>query len=958
MSNSRTLHPEDRIAQYRVVGPLGAGGMGEVYLAQDQSLERSVALKVLPHDLTRSDDRVRRFVQEAKSASSLNHPNIVTIYEIGQEPVKSAAGENESGPLHYISMELISGKTLGAKIHEEKADLKSLVGYLAQAAEGIAKAHAVGIVHRDLKPGNIMVTDDGYAKVLDFGLAKLTEKSSGPNEATEIADRTSEGAVMGTVSYMSPEQVQGKPVDARADIFSFGCILYEAATRQRPFTADSNVEIMHKILHEKPRAVEELNPHVPAELRRVIRRCLAKQPEQRAQSMKDIAIELREIVDEYDSLSSSASSATLTAGGGVASISSRKRRSMMPLIVGLSVVAVAAIVFALMRGGRKESSQPFQSMRLTSETSRGDILDCAISPDGRFLAYVAGKSGQSTLRVRQVATGSDVEVLPMHDSNIEFPCFTPDGNYLFYCRRAPDAPLYRQLFSVPSLGGQEQQRGFDVDSRVAFSPDGKRVAFMRGVPQKNHTAVLVLDLDSKKEKQLATIPGPAGPGGPASWSPDGKLIAIPIQTPPPGGGTQIRVFDAVTGSSRDVFNRKGAFMNGLAWLPDGKGFALSGFDLATTVSNQVFTLTYPGSEFRRVTNDFNNYVSVSTGAGDETIAAVRGTGLMNAYISDIATGQERALTSTTNTEQSPFSIAATSDRVYYITLRGDYLSLFSLAADGSGQPVQVSTPPGHVVQASAANGVVVFRHIGPDQQGHVFRVDGDDAKQVTTGGGEVLVDISPDGSLICFARSDSARGMWVQPVAGGEPRLVSATAITTNGNGGGFSADGTHIGTLDFEPDAKGLIRNVFRIVPVEGGEVLATIRLPQGAQSFSNLPPHGMAFISRADPNWNVYAMNVADQILHNTPGDSPTVQVSHFTEGRITDAIAARDGKHIAVVRRMPDGENIWVINADGSQPKQVTHFNGLDVAQVRWMPDSQRVIALAGHTGNDVALIRNFR
>src|SRR6188474_1287928 len=239
MSNSRTLHPEDQIAQYRVVGPLGAGGMGEVYLAQDQSLERSVALKVLPNDLTRSDDRVRRFVQEAKSASSLNHPNIVTIYEIGQEPVKNASGGGtDSGPLHYISMELISGKTLGAKIHEEKTDLKSLVGYLAQAAEGIAKAHAVGIVHRDLKPGNIMVTDDGYAKVLDFGLAKLTEKSgtAGPLEATEIASqRTVEGAVMGTVSYMAPEQVQGKVVDARSDVFAFGCILYEAATRQRPF---------------------------------------------------------------------------------------------------------------------------------------------------------------------------------------------------------------------------------------------------------------------------------------------------------------------------------------------------------------------------------------------------------------------------------------------------------------------------------------------------------------------------------------------------------------------------------------------------------------------------------------------------------------------------------------------------------------------------------------------------
>ncbi len=175
---TKTLQPEDIIAQYRVVGPLGAGGMGEVYLAQDQTLERNVALKVLPPDLVRSEDRVRRFVQEAKSASSLNHPNIVTIYEIGSDKVKSSSG-SESGPLQFISMELVSGKTLGAKIHEEKTDLRTLLGYLAQAAEGIAKAHAAGIVHRDLKPGNIMVSDDGFTKVLDFGLAKLTEKRSG-----------------------------------------------------------------------------------------------------------------------------------------------------------------------------------------------------------------------------------------------------------------------------------------------------------------------------------------------------------------------------------------------------------------------------------------------------------------------------------------------------------------------------------------------------------------------------------------------------------------------------------------------------------------------------------------------------------------------------------------------------------------------------------------------------------
>src|SRR5262245_8577862 len=285
------LQPEDVVARYRVVGPLGAGGMGEVYLARDSSLERNVALKVLPPDLVRDEERVRRFVLEAKSASSLSHPNIVTIYEIGHDVVNDQ-------PVQYISMELIQGKTLGTLIHEDRTDLRTLLGYLAQAAEGIAKAHFAGIVHRDLKPGNIMVSSDGFAKVLDFGLAKLTEGRESSPEMTSAPTRvesTGVGAVLGTAAYMSPEQVRGATVDHRSDVFSFGCVLYEAATRTRPFVAETPVETMHKILHDKPAPIEEKNPSCPAELRRLIRRCLAKSPEQRVQSMKDLAIELREI---------------------------------------------------------------------------------------------------------------------------------------------------------------------------------------------------------------------------------------------------------------------------------------------------------------------------------------------------------------------------------------------------------------------------------------------------------------------------------------------------------------------------------------------------------------------------------------------------------------------------------------------------------------------------------------
>ena len=951
MPDSRTLHPEDRIAQYRVVGPLGAGGMGEVYLAQDQSLERSVALKVLPYDLTRSDDRVRRFVQEAKSASSLNHPNIVTIYEIGQEPVKSASGSGDSGPLHYISMELISGKTLGAKIHEEKADLKSLVGYLAQAAEGIAKAHAVGIVHRDLKPGNIMVSDDGFAKVLDFGLAKLTEKTSGPSEATEIADRTIDSAVMGTVSYMSPEQVQGKVVDARADIFSFGCILYEAATRHRPFVSDSNVEIMHQILHEKPRPVEELNPHAPAELRRVIRRCLAKQPEQRAQSMKDIAIELREIVDEYDSLSASATSATLT-GIGVPPISARRKKRQVAAVAGVTAAIAAAMAFGwygLMHGKKSEPNQPFQSMRVTAQTNRGDVQDCAISPDGRYIAYITGRANQNSLRVRQVATGSDVEILPVQDATMEFPSFSPDGNYVFYCKRKPDAPLYRVLMSVPSLGGREQQRGFDVDTRLAFSPDGKRACFARNYPQSGYSVLMMLDLETGKDKELLRMPRPGGPGGAPSWSPDGKLIAVSIIVPPPKGGTTVVLVDPNTAERRDFYKRAGAFIGNLSWLPDGRGFAMTGVDLARTLSNQMFLLTYPQGQFRRITNDFNNYADVTAGGTDVALASTRSSALSNLYAIDATSGEPRPLTKTASPENSPFGLAVMGDRVFYGTLHNDFLGVSTVPLAG-GEPTAFETGNGHVILLRAAGGKIVMQRLDADNQIHVWSIspEGSGLKQLTTGGGEVMKDLSPDGKWFTYAVTDSTKGIWLMSTDGGAGKLFAPNATLDLA---GFSPDSRYVVTLEFEIDAAGLIRNAFKVTPIDGSAEPVTMRLPLRSSDYEGVPgKNAVSFIDAADPNRNLFVAEMG--------GPVQPLQLTHLSEGIITNHQWSQDGTHIAVVRRLGDGENVWILNADGSQPKQVTHFPGLQVLQMAWAPDNVHVVANAGQFSNDVVLVRNFK
>jgi len=337
-----TISAGTKLGRYEIRSQIGAGGMGEVYLAQDSKLDRKVALKILPSELAANQDRMRRFVQEAKAAAALNHPNIAHIYEIGEHE-----GTN------FIAMEFIDGVTLREKIHRERTELRKLLRFLQHAAEGLARAHAAGIVHRDLKPDNIMITRDGHAKVLDFGLAKLIEtaghkpdRQAGPG-SSEIAtammpvQHSTPGIVMGTVGYMSPEQAQAKSLDQRSDIFSFGCILYEAATGRKPFAGESVVDTLHKIIYEPAPAISDFNLSAPPELQRIIRKCLAKEPEKRYQTIRDTANDLEEVIEEMKGMSdlersvAPPSSATTSATERAVSVSQQPASSAEYIVSGI-----------------------------------------------------------------------------------------------------------------------------------------------------------------------------------------------------------------------------------------------------------------------------------------------------------------------------------------------------------------------------------------------------------------------------------------------------------------------------------------------------------------------------------------------------------------------------------------------------------------------------------------------
>jgi Tol biopolymer transport system component/tRNA A-37 threonylcarbamoyl transferase component Bud32 len=924
--------------------------MGEVYLAQDQTLERNVALKILPPEMVRSEERVRRFELEAKSASSLSHPNIVTIYEIGRDAVRTP-GEPDSNPVHFISMELVSGKTLSTLIHDDKTDLRTLLGYLAQAAEGLAKAHASGIVHRDLKPGNIMVSADGFAKVLDFGLAKLTEQREAASEApaatavmtdatapTQMADATAEGLVVGTAGYMSPEQVQGRSVDHRADVFSFGCILYEAATRKRPFTAETGVETMHKILHDKPAPVEELNPRAPAELRRLIRRCLAKAPDQRLQSMKDLAIELREIVDEFEALSASASSGSMIAGAAPAPAA---RKTPVALWLGAGAVVVATLAFGawwVLRS--RPASHPFQTMRMSAQTSRGDLSDAALSPDGRFLAYLAGRAGSQTLRVRQVATGSDVEILPPSDAQIRNPSFSPDGNYLFYTAVRAERQNYQALFQVPSLGGTPRERAFDVDSRVSFSPDGGQLVFWRRMTDPIENRLVVLDLGSGNERVLATVSSQESFLGAPAWSPDGKRIAGCLLRPAPNLETAVALFDAADGRRRDHLKFPRTILSSLAWLRDGKGLVSTGQDLSSALLNQVRLHGYPEPHTTRITNDFNQYDAVSASLADETIAVIRTTRIANVWMADVGGAPPRRLTSFANPENSTFNaLGLDAATVIYGAPDDRRLQVWTMGVTGSdARPL--TSGQGDAVNAQTAAGVVIYDRL--DSSGvHVWRVGADGSqRQLTSGAGEQNAQLSPDGRHAIVTHYDTPRKLTLISTEDGRVGAEWSEAAGTLG----FSPDSRSVLLGRLERDERGLSYGTWLVQPVAGGPPTASIRLPDRA-------PDGRAvtFRNLADPAWNVYRL-----AFDGTPPSA----VTRLAEGRITDFRWSPDGTQLAA--RVEEGvaANLWVVDADGSRPRKVTSFTADRVFSFNWMPDGRAVVLTAGTATTDAVLIREFR
>ncbi len=479
------------LGHYRIESKLGEGGMGVVYKARDIHLDRSVAIKVLPPEAVSNPERKRRFVQEAKAASALNHPNIITIYDI-----------NRDGSTEFIAMEYVEGKSLDAVIGRKGLKLSEALKYATQVADGLAAAHAVGIVHRDIKPSNLMVSEKGLVKVLDFGLAKLSEPAQddllAPTQTMQ--PRTEEGTIVGTVAYMSPEQAEGRKVDARSDVFSFGSVLYEMVTGRRPFQGETKLATLSAILSQEPKPVREMVPDAPVELERIITRCLRKDLDRRFHHMMDLKVALEELREESES-------------GRLATPVKRARRTPPWAIAALAVAAIAVAGVIWLSLGRPRASPAPVLTQLTFDS--GLTTDPALSPDGKLVAYASDRAGNGNLDIwmQQLATGQSVR-LTQDPADESEPDFSPDGSRITFRSEREGSGVY----VISTIGGEPRliaRQG----RRPRFSPDGTQIAYWVGWLYMGKTFV---------------APAAGGPSTPVqpnfhsalypTWSPDGKHL--------------------------------------------------------------------------------------------------------------------------------------------------------------------------------------------------------------------------------------------------------------------------------------------------------------------------------------------------------------------------------------------------------------------------------------------------
>ena len=906
--------PGTQVGHFRVQGRLGSGGMGVVYLADDIALQRKVALKFLPALLTQDADALEYFRREARAASALNHPNICTIYEVG---------EHSGQP--FIAMELLEGRPLNQLIAGKPLDTDRILAIGADVCEALSTAHARGIIHRDIKPVNIFVTTEGRAKILDFGLATHLERDSstsggGGLSTTGPANET--GAPSGTYAYMSPEQVRGKKLDQRSDLFSFGATLYEMSTGALPFPGNTRAEIGNAILNCAPVPAIQLNPHLPQRLHELIEKCLEKAPGLRYQSAADIGADQRRLSRDSDPAAGNfvdraadsrgpGTSATRPALA-IAAVQGLKRHKLAAAGIALFAILLAAGLVREINSLQGRHTPPFRSLTMTKLTESGNASNASISPDGKYVLHAVSEYGLQGLWLRHVPTGSNTQVAPSIAEGYYGLTFSPDGNHIYFVRADKGTSGPGKLHRAPLLGGTPRMVIEDVDSAVSFSPDGARLTFLRYSRSGSH--LIIANADGIGEKVLATQKDDWFWGRP-DWSPDGTRIAVAGTT---GGNARLLTVEVATGEIGTVGGKPQSIADAGViwvprWLPDGKGLVIVHGSIGAHHLNQISFVSYPSGEISRITNDLAMYDKVDLGmsADGKTLAAVqveRTFGLWVMPATTNATGHARQVgmgkdegLQVSWLPDGRVLTRSTRDMFARNADGSNKVSIFAFArqADGNTRTNILAGIAGMRFPTVCGNDLITEQW-RPGQALNLYRVNlnGGAAQQLTFAVATHPA-CSPDGKWVVYD-SEITGGIFKIASKGGTPQKLS-------GHGSSyptFSPDGKLIAFYYNDGKTDSSLTTI-KVIPADGDAPVRTIvakRRPFGYTKRLQFMPDGTGLLNTVDEGQK-------DNLWMQPLAGGPPTRITAFSTERIQDFGISPDGKQIAMLRGHEDKDVVLI-------------------------------------------------
>jgi len=876
-----------KLGPYEIQSPLGSGGMGEVYRATQSRLGRQVAIKVLSPEFASDPDRLRRFEQEALSASALNHPNIISIYDVGCEGANS-----------YIAMEFVDGKTLRELLEAGPIPIKKSLQIVAQIADGLAKAHAAGIVHRDVKPENVMVTRDGFVKILDFGLAKLIRPDPEGRESTVAGfNSTQMGMVLGTVGYMSPEQVRGLTADARSDIFSLGATCYEMISGKRAFHGATAADTMSAILKEEPAELSTSVHNLPLALGRIVHRCLEKDPGDRFQSARDLAFNL-----EMLSRDESGPAIPISVG--------KVKRKLSPLTVAVAVVLAAAAGFVA--AGiivRMQNRVPVGVKRLTDFMGMEEFP--ALSPDGKSVAFTADLGGRRQLWVRLLSAGTPLQVTH-DDADHLSPRWSADSSSLIYFSPSPEANGSGQVWEIPALGGTARPIGSSLIP-ADLSHQGKRIAYLRA--NQGQIELTVADGDGSNFHPITRLPGDYIYSN-LRWSPDDRMLAYQS-----GRTFDFDVFYVpVSGGEPHRITKDGNPEAGFSWLPDSSGVIFSSSRGDTVLYMRTMNLWLArlrDNTPRQLTFGETSYITPDVDR-EGSVVASRDRMQFDIWKYPVdGTPQENVrrgvqVTHQTGAVQTP-SVAPEDREIVYLSDSGGHGNIWILKPEtGKTRQLTFEQDP------RIALGVPVWsadgQHIAYVNRGSsawnvdqwVVNADGSNAHKVSDGGGWACW--SPDGKWL-YVSPPTAKGFRIDKV---RPDGTDLRPVQPDGRGPAVAADGT-----------------LYYVVTLAG------------VNGFSDMEIH----VAKPD--------NGPNKVLTRLPG-------SRLPSPLLMQPVLSPDGKFLVVLLTDGPTTNMWTVATDNGSLRPVTDFGHqatFIARRVSWSSDGKSIYAAVGKGESDIVLLTHL-